>query len=112
MDGEDKYVGKQIGNYRIDSTISSGAFGRVYKGTHLYLTHRIVAIKVLHLTHLGSAEERESFLQEAQFLEMLKHPHILPIYDVGIAENFPYLVAEFVQKGSLLDRIKSGQPEL
>jgi serine/threonine protein kinase len=89
MDGGDRYIGKQIGNYVISSSLNSGAFGHVYKGTHLYLSHRIVAIKILHLTHLASEEERESFLQEAEFLEMLKHAHILPIYDVGIDEGFP-----------------------
>jgi tetratricopeptide (TPR) repeat protein len=105
---EDKsYIGKQVGNYRITRAIDSGAFGRVYKGTHLYLANRIVAIKVLHLSYLESDKERANFLREAQFLEMLKHEHILPIYDVGIDdEGFPYLVAEFAQNGSLRDRME------
>jgi len=106
MELEDKYIGKQIGNYRITAALNSGAFGRIYQGVHLYLTNRIVAIKLLHLTYLGSQEERESFLQEAQFLEILKHPHILPIYDVGIDEGFPYLIAEFASNGSLRDRLQ------
>ncbi|HEU5227139.1 MAG TPA: tetratricopeptide repeat protein [Ktedonobacteraceae bacterium] len=106
MELEDKYIGKQIGNYRITAALNSGAFGRIYQGTHLYLTNRIVAIKLLHLTYLGSQEERESFLQEAQFLEILKHPHILPIYDVGIHDGFPYLIAEFASNGSLRDRLQ------
>src|SRR5258708_31843913 len=101
MDSEDKYVGKQIGNYRISQRLNGGAFGRIYKGVHIYLPNRIVAIKVLHLTYLGSPEERENFMQEARFLEMLKHPNILPIYDVGIDDGFPYLVAEFAANGSL-----------
>jgi len=110
MEGEDRYIGKQIGNYVITSSLNSGAFGHVYKGTHLYLSHRVVAIKILHLTHLASDEEREHFLQEAEFLELLKHPYILPIYDVGIDDDFPYLVAEFAPNGSLRDRIKQAQP--
>src|SRR6266568_4046459 len=95
------YIGKQIGNYRIEEELASGAFGRVYRGVHVYLTNRVVAIKLLHLVHLGSPQERESFLQEAQFLEMLKHLHILPILDVGIDDGFPYLVAEYAARGSL-----------
>jgi tetratricopeptide (TPR) repeat protein len=107
MQSEDRYIGKQIGNYRITSALNSGAFGRVYKGEHIILTHRIVAIKVLHMNYLGSSEERENFLQEAQFLEILKHAHILPIYDVGIDdEGFPYLVAEFAENGSLRDLLR------
>jgi tetratricopeptide (TPR) repeat protein len=112
MQGEDRYLGRQIGNYRITSTLNSGTFGRVYKGEHIILTHRIVAIKILHLNYLGSSEEQEAFLQEAQFLELLKHTHILPIYDVGIDdEGFPYLVAEFAANGSLRDLLRSYQKQ-
>ena len=107
---DNSYIGKQVGNYRITEAINSGAFGRVYKGTHLYLANRIVAIKVLHLSYLESDKERKNFLREAQFLEMLKHEHILPIYDVGVDdEGFPYLVAEFAQNGSLRDRMEENE---
>ena len=112
MQGEDRYLGRQIGNYRIASALNSGTFGRVYKGEHIILTHRIVAIKILHLNYLGSSEEQEAFLREAQFLELLKHSHILPIYDVGIDdEGFPYLVAEFAANGSLRDLLSSYQKQ-
>ncbi len=30
MQGEDKYIGKQIGNYKITEALNSGTFGRVY----------------------------------------------------------------------------------
>lgn len=107
MQGEDRYIGRQVGNYRITSVLNSGAFGRVFKGEHIILTHRVVAIKILHTNYLGSTEEQENFMQEAQFLEILKHPHILPIYDVGIdEEGFPYLIAELAVNGSLRDRLR------
>jgi serine/threonine protein kinase len=106
------YIGKQIGNYRITGPLDAGAFGSVYKGVHIYLSNREVAIKLMHHTHLGEEHERASFLQEAQFLEMLKHPHILPIYDVGIDEGTPYIVAEFAPNGSLRDLMKAYRPKL
>ncbi len=106
------YIGKQIGNYRITGPLDSGAFGSVYKGVHLYLSNREVAIKLMHHTHLGEEHERESFLQEAQFLEMLKHPHILPIYDVGIDEGTPYIIAELAPNGSLRTLMKACKPDL
>src|ERR1700738_1244076 len=109
---DDKYINKQIGNYRITDPLDAGAFGSVYKGIHLYLSSRIVAIKLMHHTHLGEEHERESFLQEAQFLELLKHPHILPIYDVGVDEGTPYIIAELAPNGSLRDLMKAYKPEL
>ncbi len=112
MTSGNEYIGKQIGNYRITGPLDAGAFGSVYKGVHIYLSNREVAIKMMHHTHLGEEHERASFLQEAQFLELLKHPNILPIYDVGIDEGTPYIVAEFASNGSLRDLMKSYKPQL
>jgi serine/threonine protein kinase len=99
----------QIGNYRITTEIGSGGYGKVYQGQHAILLERIVAIKLLH-SHLSSPEERERFLAEARVLEHLKHPHILLIFDVGIHEGFPYLVAEYAPNGSLRHRIRKYLP--
>lgn len=110
-ESEDSYVGKQIGNYRITDLFDSGSFGRIYRATHIYLPNRIVAIKVMHLTYLGSQKERENFLQEARLLEISKHPNILSIYDLGIDEGYPYFIAEFAPNGSLRKRIQQYLPK-
>ena len=110
MARENSYTDKQIGNYRIIEELARGSFGRVYKGVHIFLSKRVVAIKVLQRMYLGSQKEREGFLQEAQFLELLKHPHILPIYDVGIDDGIPYIVAEYAPNGSLRDLLQQRYP--
>ena len=110
MANENNYIGRQIGNYRIIEEIAAGSFGRVYKGLHIYLKKRIVAIKLLHRAYLGSQKERENFLQEAQLLEMLKHPNILPILDVGIEDGIPYFVVEYAPNGSLRDHLQAAHP--
>ncbi len=107
---EDGYVGKQIGNYRITDLFDSGSFGRIYRATHIYLPNRVVAIKVMHLSYLGSQQERENFLQEARLLEISKHPNILSIYDLGIDDGYPYFIAEFAPNGSLRKRIQQYLP--
>jgi serine/threonine protein kinase len=104
-------IGRQINNYRILAEIGSGGFARVYRGEHLFLKERTVAIKFLH-TYLNSPEECERFLQEASILEKLRHQHILLIYDMGIDQGFPYLVAEYASNGSLRDRINRCAPNL
>ena len=107
------YVGIQVGNYRVTSQLASGGFGSVYLAQHIFLTGRVAVFKVLHAVYLSATNERESFFQEAQWLEKLKHPHILPILDVGLYENtVPYIIAEYAQHGSLRDRIlrEKGRP--
>ncbi len=108
----DIYVGKQIGNYHIQQEIASGSFGTVYRVQHLYLKQRTAVIKVLHAIHLGSDEEKQQFLQEAQFLDTLKGlPNILPLLDVGIDGNVPYIVVEYAEKGSLRMQVQQrGKP--
>jgi tetratricopeptide (TPR) repeat protein/tRNA A-37 threonylcarbamoyl transferase component Bud32 len=110
--GKENIIGRNIGNYVIVAEIASGSFGQVYRAQHTYLTKRLVAIKFLHSTYLDSLQERERFLQEAQFLEILKHPHILPIIDVGIDVGTPYIVSEYATNGSLRDLLmaRAGQP--
>src|SRR5438874_11707808 len=110
MLNEISYIGKQIGNYQVISEIARGSFGYIYLAQHIFLTSRKAAIKLLHATHLSSNEDSNRFLQEACFLETLKHPYILPILDVGIYENFPYLVTEYAPNGSLRNRIEQLQP--
>jgi serine/threonine protein kinase len=96
-----------IGNYVVISELGSGAFGKVFLARHIVLSNRTVAIKLMHSMHLNSEEEFIRFLEEAQFLEKLKHPHILPIIDVSFLEGFPYLVTEYASKGSLRDLLQS-----
>ncbi|MEO8973090.1 MAG: serine/threonine-protein kinase [Ktedonobacteraceae bacterium] len=99
-----------IGKYRILEEIASGSSGRIYRGEDPQRKNALVAIKVLHSANLSSEQERERFLQEARFLTMLKHPNILPVLDIGIEGNLPYIVTEFASNGSLLDYLKKLAP--
>ncbi len=102
----------RIGSYVLLRELARGSFGRVYLAQHSVLTNRTVAIKLMLSAPLSSAEKQENFLQEARFLEMLKHPHILPIIDVSFHENIPYLVTEYESSGSLRDRLHQQLPHV
>src|SRR5215469_274289 len=105
MIGASAFIGRLIGSYRIDAIISSGPFNHVYRGEQHFHTGHFVAIKLWHTIHL-SPQKQLHFLQEARLLKMLKHPHLLPILDMGIHEDMPYLITAYAAKGSLRDRIE------
>jgi serine/threonine protein kinase len=106
----DNYNGQEIGNYRLIEKLDCGSFGCVYRAEHLHLKKHTVAIKLLH-AHLASPQKSAEFLQEAQFLYDLSHPHILPVLDVGIYEKkIPYLVVEYCPNGSLKQYLQRQYP--
>jgi serine/threonine protein kinase/energy-coupling factor transporter ATP-binding protein EcfA2 len=108
MQDHDRWIGTQVGNYRITAAINRGAFGNVYQAEHVHLPGHVVAIKVLH-GFRGSESDHERFLQEARILSGLEHPHILALLDFGFREEQPYLIARYAARGSLRTRLDSGQ---
>ncbi len=93
--------------YRIEGTLGKGGMGEVLLATDTRL-ERKVAIKRI----LGDAAKSRTavsrFLTEAQSIAALNHPNIVQIYDYGRATDGPFLIMEFVEGSSLLDRCREG----
>jgi len=93
------------GRYRLDDLIAEGGFAQVWRAFDTDL-QRIIAVKIPKRTAVGTSE---AFLAEARRVARLKHPAILPVYDVGLEEGECYFVTEYVEGGSLADRLKKGK---
>ena len=104
MLSEDTATGKHINDYLIIDTLSSSPTSSVYRAEDTRLKNSTVTLKLLHTMHL-SEQRHQQFLKEVHILKKLKHDHILPILDVGIYENMPYLVTGYAPGGSLRDRV-------
>ncbi|ADB16533.1 serine/threonine protein kinase [Pirellula staleyi DSM 6068] len=87
------------GEYRVLYLVGTGTFARVYRAVHKQ-TGRVVAVKVLRKRFRESAESTEQFLREGQVGVQLRHPSIVPIYEVNSIPS-PYLVMEFVEGRNL-----------
>jgi len=100
-------VGQTIGQYRILEQIGKGGMATVYKAYQPSLD-RYVAIKVLppYFAHEEGFAER--FTREAKAIAKLTHPHILPIHDFGQEGDLSYIVAQYVEAGTLKEML--GQP--
>ncbi len=100
-------VGQQIGNYRLIQLLGSGGFADVYLGQHVHVQRLQAAVKILH-ANLAMVYQG-GFLQEAETIAGMKHPHIIRILDFGIdRDNAPYLIMEYASYGTLRTRHPKG----
>jgi len=94
---------RQLGKYRLEANLGKGAFSDVYRATDTSLNH-IVALKVLKPTLLDDEEAFARFIQEAQVVAGLNHPHIATVLDLGEADGYYFLALRYVE-GSSLDKV-------
>jgi mono/diheme cytochrome c family protein len=97
-----------IPGYEVLGLLDQGGMGTVYKARHVQLK-RLVALKMIRADVHARPEHLARFRVEAEAVAQLQHPNIVQIYDVGESEGRPYFSMEFVEGGSLAQKI-AGQP--
>lgn len=114
----------QGGRYRIVSMLGSGGFGITYLGTQTGLERNIV-IKEFFMTDYCLRDEysnlltvptvsnvefverfKDKFLKEARHIAQLKHPNIVNIIDVFEENGTAYYVMDFIEGGSLVEKVQ------
>ncbi len=94
--------------YTISSELGRGGMAVVYLA-HDIKHERKVAIKVL-TPELAAALGAERFHREIKIAANLHHPHILPLYDSGDADEFLFYVMPYEQGQSLREKLaKEGE---
>ena len=97
---------ERIGRYSIKKVLGQGGFGLVYLG-HDDELDRPVAIKVPLQKRMSESFQIESYLAEAQTVAKLKHPNIVPVYDVGSTDEFAcYVVSQYIEGCDLAKTIE------
>ena len=89
--------------------LGRGGMGVVYKAWHLRL-NRPVALKMLLAGAYAQPQELERFLREAEAVAGLRHANIVQVYEVGDLDGRPYFTMEFVEGGSLAQKL-AGTPQ-
>ena len=96
--------GKTLGKYQISERLGRGGMAEVYKAYHPQL-ERYAAVKVLHGFLAEGQDFQARFQREAKAIAALRHPNIVQIYDIDIEDEYYFMVMEFVDGGTLKDRL-------
>jgi serine/threonine-protein kinase len=93
-----------IPGYQVEAVVGRGGMGIVYKAQHLRL-NRPVALKMLLAGAYAGLQERERFIREAESVASLRHANLVQVYDVGEHDGRPYFTMEYVEGGSLAQKL-------
>ncbi|KAJ9101974.1 hypothetical protein QFC20_005123 [Naganishia adeliensis] len=77
----------RIGQYELGSTLGVGSFGKVKR-------HK-VAMKIINLRKMNQTEMNGRVKREIQYLKVLRHPHIIKLYEVITTPTDIIMVIEY-----------------
>lgn len=91
-------AGERLGRYEILGLLGEGGQGRVYRARHQGPGgDRVVALKIV--------DRAEELRREARLGGLLRHPHLVDVYEVGEHDGTWFLAMELCDGGSLAERI-------
>ncbi|XP_064420682.1 tyrosine-protein kinase HCK [Latimeria chalumnae] len=86
---------------KLDRRLGAGQFGEVWMAT--YNKHTKVAVKTMK----PGTMSLEAFMAEANLMKTLQHDKLVKLHAVVTKEEPIYIITEFMEKGSLLDFLKT-----
>ena len=95
--------------YRIVTLLGQGGMGAVYRAWDTRLNIPVAVKELVPQPGLAAPmlnRLRQQFIQEAQTLARLDHPHLVNVSDYFEEEGKSYLVMKYVEGESLAERIK------
>jgi eukaryotic-like serine/threonine-protein kinase len=95
------------GRYRLERILGTGGMASVWLARDERLG-RAVAVKLLSDSLAQDESYLSRFRREARLAAGLSHPNLVTVYDFGDEDERPYLVSEYVEGGTLADRITRG----
>lgn len=99
----------EVRGYRVVDRLGRGAMGEVFLAVQESLD-REVALKVLSKKLEADVKFVAGFQAEARAAAALNHPNVVTVHDVGESGGVHYLTMEYMDRGSLEDRVAKQGP--
>jgi len=109
LDFDAAVLNQALPQYEILETLDRGGQGIVYRALQRS-TGRVVALKVLHAEAGASGRRVQRFAREVELVARLRHPHVVTVFDSGVAAGRPYLSMELIDGLSIDDYVLVNRP--
>ncbi|CAB4256308.1 similar to Saccharomyces cerevisiae YDR477W SNF1 AMP-activated serine/threonine protein kinase found in a complex containing Snf4p and members of the Sip1p/Sip2p/Gal83p family [Maudiozyma barnettii] len=88
--------GTRFGSYQIVKTLGTGSFGKVKLAYHI-TSRQKVALKIINKKILSRRDMQGRIEREISYLRLLRHPHIIKLYDVIKSNDEIIIVLEYAE---------------
>ncbi|WMV07254.1 hypothetical protein MTR67_000639 [Solanum verrucosum] len=97
-------IKRRVGKYEVGRTIGEGTFAKV-KFAKNSETGEHVAIKILDKDKVLKHKMAEQIKREIATMKLIRHPHVVQLYEVMGSKTKIFIILEFVTGGELFDKI-------
>ena len=93
--------GQRVGRYELVQVLGEGGMGTVWLAHPEEDAGQLYAVKMVSAEYAADPRVCGMFVKEAMLAAALDHPNIARLYDVGIHDNSPFFVMEWIDGWSL-----------
>ena len=91
-------AGLHVAGYRLEGEIGRGSIALLYRARDERLG-RLVALKIMAPELADDETFRPWFVQELRAATSVRHPHLVPVFEAGVADGMLYLATRYVPTG-------------
>jgi serine/threonine-protein kinase len=106
--------GQRVGRYELVQVLGEGGMGTVWLAHPYDAPDQLFAVKTVSAQYTSDARVCTMFVKEASLAAAIDHPNVVHLYDVGLHEDIPFFVMEWIDGYSLRDVVRviadTGEP--
>ncbi|KAK7349712.1 hypothetical protein VNO77_07312 [Canavalia gladiata] len=96
--------------YELGRLLGQGTFAKVYHARNLK-TGMSVAIKIVDKEKILKVGMIDQIKREISVMRLIRHPHVVELYEVMASKTKIYFVMEYVKGGELFNKVSKGKLE-